>query len=169
MTTTSSNPPRNWREGRRLRAWELHQQGWGVRRIARALGVSPGAVSQWLARAQHRGADALRAQPPPGRPPRLTVAQRAQLPVLLAQGAPAFGFRGAVWTAPRVARLIREQFGVLYHPAHVSRLLRQIDWTPQKPLVRASQRDEQAIATWYGQRWPALKKKPIGSGERSSG
>jgi hypothetical protein len=30
-----------WREGRRLRAWELHEQGWSQTRIAAALGVEP--------------------------------------------------------------------------------------------------------------------------------
>jgi transposase len=87
----------------------------------------------------------------------------------LAQGAPAFGFRGDIWTAARVAQLIKEQFGVQYHPAHVSRLLRQLQWTPQKPLVRASQRDEAAIEAWYRERWPAIKKKPSGSDGSSSG
>jgi transposase len=169
MDTTSAKQPHTWREGRRLRAWELHQQGWGLRQIARVLGVTPGAVSQWLTRAHAAGPAALRDQPPPGRPARLTAAQRAQLPALLAQGAPAFGFRGDIWTAARVARVIQEQFGVQYHPAHVSRLLHRINWTPQKPLVRASQRDEAAIDAWYRERWPAIKKKPSGSDAPSSG
>jgi predicted transcriptional regulator len=39
--------PTDWREGRRLRAWELQQQGWKQKDIAAALGVTPGAVSQW--------------------------------------------------------------------------------------------------------------------------
>ena len=30
--------PRDWREGRRLRAWELHEAGWSGTRIAEALG-----------------------------------------------------------------------------------------------------------------------------------
>ncbi len=78
---------------------------------------------------------------------------------MLTQGAEAFGFRGAIWTCGRVAHLIREQFGVSYHPAHVSRLLKQLDWTPQRPIVRATQRDEAAITAWYAERWPALKKR----------
>jgi transposase len=41
---------------------------------------------------------------------------------LLERGAPAYGFRGEVWTCARVAEVIRREFGVLYHPAHVSRL-----------------------------------------------
>jgi predicted transcriptional regulator len=38
--------PHDWKEGRRLRAWELSQQGWKQREIAEALGVSKAAVSQ---------------------------------------------------------------------------------------------------------------------------
>lgn len=161
--------PLDWREGRRLRAWELHQQGWLQAEIAEALGVTPGAVSQWLKRAREQGESALRRHPPPGRPPRLTLTQRAQLPAWLAQGPAAFGFRGEVWTTPRVAAVIAHEFGVRYHPAHVSRLLRAIGWSVQRPIQQASQRDEGAIERWKQRRWPQLKKAAIGKGARSSG
>jgi hypothetical protein len=39
-----------WREGHRLRARALFQQGWRVGLVAAALGVTHSAVSQWLAR-----------------------------------------------------------------------------------------------------------------------
>jgi transposase len=156
-------------EYRRHRAWELHRKGWKQQRIAEALGVSPGAVSQWLKRATGAGPQSLDAQPRPGRPARLTPAQCQNLTDLLSQGAAAFGFRGAVWTRGRVARLIQEQFGINYHPVHVGRILKQIGWSPQQPLVRASQRDEAAIAAWYDQRWPALKKRLTSKGKPSSG
>jgi predicted transcriptional regulator len=42
----------DWREGRRRRAWELKEAGWKQQDIAVALGVSGGAVSQWLTRAR---------------------------------------------------------------------------------------------------------------------
>ena len=169
MSTTSSDPPLSWREGRRRRAWELHQQGWTQCQIATALGVSQGAVSQWLQRATTEGVEALRPHPAPGPRPRLTPRQWAQLPALLAAGAEAFGFHGAVWTRRRVAHLIYEQFGVRYHPRHVGRLLDQLDWTVQQPLQQASQRDEAEIAAWYATEWPRIKKKPIKRGEPSSG
>jgi len=151
-----------------LRAWELHQLGWKQALIAQALGVSQAAVSQWLKRAQSDGRHALHAHPAPGRQPLLSPAQLAQLPRLLAQGAEAFGFLGAVWTRRRVAQLIKEQFGVSYHPRHVGRLLKQIGWSPQRPSVRASQRDEAQIAAWYHERWPALKKTVYEKAESSS-
>jgi transposase len=67
------NPtPHNWKEARRLQAWRLKQQGWSQRQIAEALGVSAGAVSQWMARAREGGLEALRHQPPPGAQRRLT-------------------------------------------------------------------------------------------------
>src|SRR5215207_10199839 len=127
--------------------------------IAEALGVTKGAVSRWLKRAREGGAEALYSQPPPGPTPRLTAEQLAQLLDLLARGAEAFGFLGEVWTAKRVAAVIAEEFGVRYHPDHVGRLLRAAGWSPQKPIRRATQRDEAAIERWITERWPALRAK----------
>ena len=169
MSTTDPRSAVSWREGRRRRAWELHQQGWTQCHIAAALGVTQGAVSQWLKRATERGVEALRACPAPGPRPLLTSDQRAQLVRLLKQGAEATGFRGAVWTRRRVAQLIRDHFGISYHPTHVGRLLRQLGWSPQRPLLRATQRDDAAIAAWYAARGPALKKRRGAKGARSSG
>ncbi len=160
MTAQHSQQGTNWREGRRLRAWELFQEGWPQQRIAAALGVTKGAVSQWLSRAKADGPQALRHRKPPGRRSKLTHQQRLQLLALLAQGPPAFGFRGDVWTQPRVAQIIRRHFGVQYHPSQVGRILKQYNWSRQKPLKRASQRDEAAIRRWQEERWPALKKRP---------
>ena len=160
MTAPRSQQATNWREGRRLRAWELFQEGWPQQRIAEALGVSKGAVSQWLSRAKAQGPQALRHCKPPGRQPKLAHPQRLQLLELLTQGPQALGFRGDVWTQPRVAQVIRRHFGVQYHPSQVGRILKQYNWSRQKPLKRASQRDEDAIRHWKEQRWPALKKRP---------
>jgi transposase len=156
--TLSSQEATNWREGRRLRAYELKQQGWKQTEIADALGVTEGAVSQWMKRAREEGMEGLRHKPPPGATPRLSEDERARLPELLAQGAQAHGFRGDVWTCERVAIVIRKEFGVSYHPAHVSRLLKALRQSLQKPQRRANQRDEEAIERWKEERWPSLKK-----------
>jgi transposase len=153
------NPtPSNWKEARRLQAWHLKQQGWPQRQIAEALGVSAGAVSQWMARARDAGPEALRRRPPPGAPRRLSAEQLARLPALLHRGPTAYGFRGELWTRARVAAIIRLEFGVSYHPRHVGRLLAAIRWSPQKPARRARQRDDAAIAQWRDETGPAIKK-----------
>jgi transposase len=160
MEKTLSSQATNWREGRRLRALELKERGWKQTEIADALGVSEGAVSQWMKRAREEGVEGLRHKPPPGATPRLSDQERAQLPELLAQGAQAHGFRGEVWTCERVAIVIRKELGVSYHPAHVSRVVRALGLSLQKPMRRANQRDEEAIRHWKEERWPELKKGP---------
>lgn len=158
--------PNGWREGRRLRAWELSEQGWKQKDIAAALGVTEGAVSQWLKKAREGGKEALRHQRPPGARPKLTRERLAEVPGLLDRGAEAFGFRGNVWTGARVAKMIEKQFGVRYDPSHCSRLLRQLKYSPQKPVERATQRKEEEIVTWKTERWEAIKKKPKPSSGR---
>jgi transposase len=161
MDNSLSKEATDWREGRRLRAWELKQEGCSQQRIAEALGVSKGAVSQWMKRARQGGVQALKRHPAPGALPRLSEEQqRAKVPELLERGAEAHGFRGEVWTCERVAIVIRREFGVSYHPAHVSRVLKALRQSLQKPTRRANQRDEEAIERWKEKRWPSLKKRP---------
>jgi transposase len=151
----------DWREGRRRRAWELKEAGWKQQDIAVALGVSGGAVSQWLTRARTEGVEeGLRRHPAPGPAPKLTPEQLADLPALLDRGAEAYGFRGQAWTCKRVGEVIRRTFGVTYDPSHISRLLHRLGYSVQRPIERASQRDEGAVRVWWEQRWPALKKRP---------
>ena len=149
----------DWKEARRLRALELKHHGWRQQRIAEALGVSKGAVSQWMTRAREHGEGGLRARSHSGAPPRLTVEELSLLPKLLAAGAEAYGFRGEVWTCARIAKLLEWVFGVVYHRAHVSRLLRQVGWAPQKPLERPAQRNEAQIVYWRTTVWEELKKR----------
>jgi transposase len=157
-----------WKVERRKRAWALFQSGWAQGDIAEALGVSPGAVSQWLKRVREGGAAALETPHTGGRPARLSEADLRRLGKLLSKGAEAFGFRGAVWNNPRVAQLIQREFGIRYHPAHVSRILKKLGWTPQKPMVRAKQRDPEEIEHWWKERWPKIKKRPSKKVGRSS-
>ena len=84
-------------------------------------------------------------QPKSGAPVRLSAADRQKLPGLLERGAESLGFRGELWTCARVGKLIEREFGVRYHPAHVSRILKDLGWTPQKPIRRAKQRKEAEI------------------------
>jgi transposase len=169
MGTRGAPPKGDWREARRKRAWELKQAGWKQQEIAAALGGSESAVSQWLKRGREGGVEALHGHPPPGRAPRLSPEHLAQVPALLARGAEAWGFRGDVWTARRVAEVIGRTCGVRYHRDHVSRLLRPLGWSRQQPVERATQRDEAAIREWYEERWPALKKGQKRKGVPSSG
>ena len=56
---------KEWREERRLRAWALKAMGWSQQQIAEALGVTAGAVSQWMLRGREGGEEALKSRPRP--------------------------------------------------------------------------------------------------------
>src|SRR5436190_673238 len=106
--------PEDWREWRRMRAWELSQQGWAQSDIADALGVSRAAVSRWLSAAAAGGPDALRRRLRVGPAGKLLPGQRYLIADFLWHGAEAYGFRGNLWTCDRVRQVIKEEFGVNY-------------------------------------------------------
>ena len=151
--------PQDWREWRRMQAWRLKQLGGKQRDIAVALDVTEGAVSQGMATARSEGPAALLARPRPGHPPKLGPDQWRLVPDFLSHGAEAYGFRGEVWTCVRVAKVIQEEFGISYHQGRVSRLLKQLHWTPQMPIARAIQRNEQEIEQGRVEVWPRLKEE----------
>jgi transposase len=160
MDEKKNKEPKDWREARRVRAWELKQKGWKQKDIGEALGVSKGAVSQWFKKASTEGVEGLRKRKGGGPKPRLSAEQMNQLPTLLSQGAEHFGFRGDVWTRARVASVIQQTFGVTYSLTHIGWLLDKIGWSRQKPLTRASQRDEVVIERWRPETWLEVQKKP---------
>src|SRR6266851_1341968 len=104
-------------ERRRRRAVQLVEQGESPTVVARILGVTPSSLHRW--RRMARRADDLSAKHGSGVKPRLTASQLGELERLLHQGATAHGYSNQLWTAARVARLVRWYFGISYHPEHV--------------------------------------------------
>ena len=149
----------SWKERRRIHALKLKRNGWKQKDIAVALDVSEGAVSQWLKVAAEEGEKSLRARPHVGRIPELTSTEKQLIPELLSHGAEAYGFLGKVWTCSRIRKVIEWEFGVSYHKSHVARLLKDLRWTPQMPMERATQRDELAITRWRREVWVEMKRK----------
>jgi transposase len=91
-----------------------------------------------------RGGANARYAPRPRPAPLFSARERAQIPALLAQGAEAQGWRGDCWATRCVAQVTSVRCGVYDHPAHVSRLLRQIGRSSRQPIPGAAQRDPAA-------------------------
>jgi transposase len=147
-------------EQRRLRAVHLLAEGFSPVEVARQIGVDRRSVRRWKAATRKGGTSAIAAKPASGRPRRLRARDLTRLRRLLIKGALAAGLPTDLWTCPRVSWLIRREFDVGYHPAHVSRLLHRLGFSPQKPTRRAIERDEQRIQAWIEQDWPRVKKTP---------
>src|SRR4051812_7515547 len=124
-------------EARRRLAVTRVSEGRSPADAAAFLGVHAETVRKWV-RAHKAGGDGgLAGKPHPGRTPFLTPAQQAEALGWLTRKATAFGFRTDLWTAARVAHLIREKFGVAYHPSSLREWLTKRRHTPQKPARRA--------------------------------
>src|SRR5262249_9937873 len=99
----------------------------------------------------------LDAKPHPGRKPLLRPEQWAQVPRLLLQGARHHGWPNDLWTADRVAALVKRHFGVDYHPEHVRSVLKErFNWSSHKPELRAREQDDKEVARWLDDEFPRI-------------
>jgi transposase len=155
-------------ERRRLEALKLLKQGHNQSEVARRVKVCSQTVSRWARAVSARGEKALSAAGRAGRKPLLDDQQREQLIGRLREGPERLGYETPLWTCNRVAHLIQMEFGIRYHSGHVWKLLRQLNWSPQRPMGRALERNEEAIGHWKRKTWPDIKKKPQKKGARSS-
>jgi transposase len=105
------------------------------------------------------GEAALRGAGRTGRKAKLTGEQLCRLEACLLAGPRFFGFETELWTLQRIARVIRREFQVVYHPCHVWKLLGQLGWSCQRPQRQARERNELAIRRWLRYRWPRIKKR----------
>jgi len=155
-------------ERRRMHAARLLEQGVAEAEVARRVGAHRQSVNRWAKALHDTGRPGLRRAGRAGRKPKLSAGALRKLETALKRGPEAFGYATGLWTAPRVTKLIASECGIQYHPAQVWRILRKLGWSCQRPVGRALERDEDAIRRWKKVRWPQLKKKPAGSGGRSS-
>jgi transposase len=127
--------------------------------VATVLGIHPVTVAKWMARHRAKGDAGLAAKPSPGRPRFLTEDQERQVRGWLAEKPTAHGFRTDLWTARRVAELIRRRFGVAFHPNYLRAWLTKRGYSPQRPARKARQRNDEVIAGWVANDWPRIQKK----------
>ncbi len=102
-------------EKRRFEAMRLLEQGYNQSETARRLKVARQTVSEWRRQYRERGAAGLRKAGRAGRKPLLDAKQLKRLEEMLLQGPEAQGFSTPLWSCPRVARLIADEFGGLLH------------------------------------------------------
>ena len=155
-------------EERRMEAARLLKEGLSQSEVARVVGVHRQSVSRWARELEQSGMRGLRKAKHTGRRAKLSPAQLRGIEHALKRGPEAFGFATGLWTARRVRDLIEYRTGVRYHEDHVWRILRKLNWTCQRPVGKALERDEQAIGHWKKYRWPKIKKKRSASDAPSS-
>lgn len=127
--------------------------------VAASLGVAPNTVYMWGKLAREGGKAALRSVPKSGRPVKLAREHWKTLRRMVLKGPVSCGFDRELWTLPMVKELIEREFGVSYHDDHLSKFMRGLGLSRQKPAVRAKERDERAIGRFVRAEFPAIEKK----------
>jgi transposase len=144
----------------RLQAILLSADGHTPPDIAQLLHVHRSRAHQWVRHWLDYGLEGIKEGHRSGRPRQLTDAQRRQLHDIIERGPVAYGLNTGLWTSKVVAEVIREEYGVDYHPGHVRKLLYQAGCSVQRPTTRLVQADPRAQRKWTRYTYPNLKKTP---------
>ncbi len=146
------------REMVRLEAARMFEQDVSPVQVARRLRVSTKSAYQWRRRWQAGGEAALASRGPGGAACRLSPAQLERLRAALDGGPAAWGWgEDQRWTLARVTTLIGRLFHARYTLRGTSYLLHRIGFTPQVPVHRAVERDEDAITAWRAVTWAKVR------------
>jgi len=125
--------------------------------VAQSLQVRETTVWKWYRAFRTGGDAALASTKASGRKPKLSERQLKKLKATIIGKNPLqLSFGTALWSLPVVAAYVEREFDVVLHESTVSRLLRRMGLTPQKPQRRAFQRDEAACRTWAAEEFPAI-------------
>ena len=142
----------------RLHAVLLVAQGMSCRQTAVALGDAPRSVEYWVHRFDQDGFGGLSEGDRPGRPSRLSKAQREQVEEALRKNPSDFGLPAQLWDGPLLSAYLKEHLGVTLRVRQCQRLFRQFGFRLRKPRPQIASADPLVQA--------AHKKTPR-SGSRS--
>src|SRR6202171_1213425 len=146
-------------EGIRRMSVERVREGEGPSAVIASYGFCRTTIYKWLntAKGRGRGLAALRSRKGMGRPRKLTAAQERQVFRWINGRDPRqYGFDFGLWTRQVVSELIADKFGTELSLASVGKLLATLGLTPQKPLMRAYQRDPVVIEAWKRDTYPSI-------------
>jgi transposase len=150
-------------ELRRRALFLIERQGLSQGQAAQLVGVHRQTVNSWVKRHREQGGDGLldgrRVSPRRGKG-RLSAEEAGQIRAWVVEQTPeALGLPFALWTSRAVRELIMRRFGKRLGLTAVQLHLRRWGLTPQKPLIRAKQRQPAAIAAWLATAYPAIAKR----------
>jgi transposase len=144
----------------RLQGVLMSLDGLPVSEIAQRLRVHRSTVPLWIDHWNQFGEEGLLEGQRPGRPGALKPAQREKLKDILDSGPVAYGLETGIWTSPLVSQILRQEFGLTYHPGHVRKLLKHLGYSRQRPTTRLIQADVAQKRKWVRYTYPNLKKTP---------
>lgn len=141
----------------------MFAEGMSGAQVAAELEVSTKSAYAWRRAWIVGGEQALASKGIPGPAPALSPELVGKLIAKLEQGPAAAGWdEDQRWTLARVQTLIGRMFHRTLAISTVAEVLHRAGYSPQQPIARAAERDEQAIEHWRRYQWPAVKGSRAG-------
>ena len=126
--------------------------------VIASYGLCRTTIYRWLRLAKRDGVAALDSTIGTGRTRTLTPEQEQEVKRWIVDKDPRqYNLDCALWTREIVACLIERFFTIKLSVTSVGRLLHRIGLSPQKPLRRAYERDQQAIDQWLKECYPKIR------------
>ncbi len=130
-----------------------------VSTVAERVGMSESTIYAWLHAFLARQFASLVYRTSPGRPARLTKAQKQRLAALVEAGPEAAGYPTGCWNSAIIQDLIQREFGVLYSVQYVAALLRNLGFSYQQARFVSAHLDEARRQHWRTVEWPAIVRE----------
>jgi transposase len=144
----------------RIRAVKQVQSGIGPDEVTRVLGLSRSTVYNWLAVYREHGMQGLKAKEISGRPPKLDGKKLKWIYDTIVQKSPLqFRFEFALWTREMIREIIFRKYKIRLGLSSVSRLLRQLGLSCQRPIFKAWQQNEQQVKNWLKKVFPKIRSR----------
>jgi len=137
---------------------ERVQAGESPEDVICTLGFSRSCIYAWLARYRQGGWEALKTPRLKGRPLKIQAAQMRWLCRTIVGKSPLqFRFEFALWTREMIAVLLWEKFQLRLRLVSITRLLRQLGLSCQRPLWGAWEQDSEGVRRRLAEEYPAIR------------
>jgi len=149
----------------RQQAVKAVREGQSPDEVAKAFGINRRTIFRWLAAYTDGGQNALLAKPIPGRPRKITPEQMQWIASAVIDKTPQqHKFEYGLWTLSLISELIHRQFKTNLALSTVSRIMKNLGFTVQKPLYQAWQQDPVLVKAWETETYPAIRKEAKAAG-----
>src|SRR5918911_1184143 len=144
---------------KRIHALLALAEGISVQEVSAMLGIGEQTVRDYRNRFLLKHLASLTYKRPPGRPSKLTKAQRRELADVLKAGPQAAGYTSGCWNTPMIQDLIQSRFGVSYHPHYLATLLHNLGFSYQKARFVSEHLNETKRLEWCQTTWPRILRQ----------
>jgi transposase len=143
----------------RIRAVSRVQEGESPEVVIKSLGFARACIYEWLSKYTAGGWQALETKHAGGRVRKMTAKQIQWLYKTIVRGDPRqYRFSFALWTREIIRQLIKDKFSISLGLSSVTRLLRQLGLSCQKPIFKAWEQDHKAVQNWLKKTFPKIRK-----------